>query len=163
MKNFRFRLERVLEWRRTQLELEQARLQHQMKELLELDSARANIEAAGISAEIEVRGWHPLTGSDLTALAAFRRHVIGKEKQIDGRREEARRRLDVRKAAMIEARRRSELLERLKQRRLAEWQAAAARELEELAAQSYLARFTTRGRPSNTSAAGRELMRKELG
>ena len=89
MKNFRFPLERVLDWRRTELELEQARLQQQLRELMELESERANIEAAGISAEIEVRGWRPLAGSDLTALAAFRQHVIGKENQIEARREEA--------------------------------------------------------------------------
>ena len=145
MKNFRFRLEKVLEWRRTELEIEQARLQQQTQALLELDSERANIEAAGIRSEIEVRAWQPLTGSDLVALAAFRRHVIAKEQQIEIRRQEARRKLESQKLAMIEARRRSELLERLKQRRLCEWQAAADRELEELAAESYLARFVRRG------------------
>jgi flagellar protein FliJ len=145
MKNFRFRLERVLDWRRTELELEQARVQQQLRELMELDSERANIEAAGIRAEIEVRAWRPLAGSDLTALAAFRQHVIGKEKQIEARREEARRRLESRKTAMIEARRRSELLERLKQRRLAEWRAASDRELEQLAAESYVARLSRAG------------------
>jgi hypothetical protein len=144
MKNFRFRLEKVLEWRRTELEMQQARLQEQTRALLELDSERANIEAAGIRSEIEVRVWQPLTGGDLTALAAFRRHVIAKEEQIEARREEARRKLESQKLAMIEARRRSELLERLKQRRLREWQAAADRELEELAAESYLARITRR-------------------
>ena len=64
-----------------------------------LDSERADIEAAGIRSEFEVRAWRPLTGGDLTALAAFRRHVIGKEKQIEARREEARRKLESRKTA----------------------------------------------------------------
>ena len=144
MKDFRFPLERVLEWRRIELDLEQARFEQQMMEVTELDSERANIEAAGIRSEIEVRAWRPLTGNDLTALAAFRRHVIGKEKQIEARCEEARRKLEIRKSAMIEARRRCELLERLKRRRLGEWQTAADRELEELAAESYLARFARR-------------------
>jgi flagellar export protein FliJ len=144
MKDFRFPLERVLEWRRIELDLEQARFEQQMMEVTELDSERANIEAAGIRSEIEVRAWGPLTGNDLTALAAFRRHVIGKEKQIEARCEEARRKLEIRKSAMIEARRRCELLERLKRRRLGEWQTAADRELEELAAESYLARFARR-------------------
>ena len=145
MTHFRFRLERVLAWRRTELELERARFEQQRLEMMKLDSERANIEAAGIRSEIEVRAWRPLTGSDLTALAAFRRHVIGKEKQIEARREEARRKLESRKSAMIEARRRCELLERLKRRRLREWQAAADGELEQLAAESFLARFARRG------------------
>jgi len=141
MTAFRFRLERVLEWRRTQLELEESRLQAQMRALMELDSERARVEAAGIRAEIEVRAWRPLAGSDLEALAAFRQHVIGVEKQIEARREEARRRLETQQAALLEARCRCELLERMKQRRRTEWQAAADRELEELAAESYLARL----------------------
>jgi hypothetical protein len=45
---------------------------------------------------------------------------------------------------MIEARRRCELLERLKQRRLREWQAAADRELEERNGKSYLPQFVRR-------------------
>jgi len=145
MKNFQFRLERVLQWRRTELEMEQARLEQQLREVMELDSERAGIEAAGIRSELEVRAWRPLAGSDLAALAAFRRHIAAKQNQIEVRREEARRKLESRKAAMIEARRRSELLERLKQRRLSEWKAEADRELEELAAESYLARFVRRG------------------
>jgi hypothetical protein len=142
MTAFRFRLERVLEWRRTQLELEESKLQRQQRALMELDSERARIEAAGIRAEIEVRAWRPLAGSDLTTLAAFRQHVIGKEKQIGVRREEARRRLETQQAVLVEARRRCELLERMKQRRRTEWEAAADRELEDLAAESYLARLS---------------------
>ncbi len=145
MKSFRFHLERVLEWRHNKLELEQARFEQQKREVLQLDSERANMEAAGIRSEIEVRAWHPLAGSDLTALAAFRRHVAAREKEIDARRQDARRKLETRKTAMIEARRRCELLERLKQRRLREWQAAADRELEQLAAESHLARLARRG------------------
>jgi flagellar export protein FliJ len=145
MKGFCFRLQKVLEWRRTELDLEQARLEQEMLESMKLDSERADLEAAGIRSEFEVRAWRPLTGSDLAALAAFRRHVVGKEKQIEDLREEARRKLESRKTAVIEARRRCELLERMKQRRREEWQAAADRELEQAAAESYLARFARRG------------------
>ena len=43
-----------------------------------------------------------------------------------------------------EARRRFRLLERLKQRRLEDWRLAGDKELEELASESYLARWTGR-------------------
>ena len=42
---------------------------------------------------------------------------------------------------MLEARRRCRLLERLKERRLAEWTTARDRELDELASESYLAKW----------------------
>jgi hypothetical protein len=46
---------------------------------------------------------------------------------------------------MLEARRRFRLLERLKERRHEDWRLARDRELEELASESYLARWA--GRP----------------
>jgi hypothetical protein len=52
--------------------------------------------------------------------------------------------LAARQAVMLEARRRCRLLERLKERRWAEWQSAAGRELDELAADSYLAQWARR-------------------
>jgi hypothetical protein len=48
------------------------------------------------------------------------------------------------RSAMLEARRRFRLLERLKQRRLEDWRLAGDKELEELASESYLARWTGR-------------------
>jgi hypothetical protein len=45
---------------------------------------------------------------------------------------------------MLEARRRCRLLERLKEHRLTEWTAERDREVEEIAAESYLARWSRR-------------------
>lgn len=130
MKSFRFHLERVFnlktapvfrfKWRRAELELERARFQLETQERCcnwKAGAPIANMGAAWIRSEIEVGAWHPLEGRDLTALAAFRRHFAAREKEIDARRGEARRKLERRQTAMIEARRRSELLERLEQRR----------------------------------------------
>jgi flagellar export protein FliJ len=139
MTSFRFRLEKVLAWRRTQLELEEAKFQQRTREVQELERERARIEAAGIRAEVEVRGWSPLAGSDLAALANYRQYVAGQEKQMTLHREEAHQHAEAQQRAMIEARRRCQLLERLRERRLAEWRAEADKELEQLAAESYLA------------------------
>jgi hypothetical protein len=49
---------------------------------------------------------------------------------------------------MLEARRRLRLLERLKDRRMAEWRAARDKELEELASESYLAKWQRRRKSS---------------
>ncbi len=138
MTNFRFRLEKVLAWRRTQVDLEEAKFQQRTLELREVENEQARIEAAGNRAETEVRGWSPLTGYDLETLAHYRKYVTSQEKQIAQRREEARQRLEAQQQAVFEARRRCQLLERLRDRRRAEWQAQAGKELEELAAESYL-------------------------
>jgi hypothetical protein len=60
--------------------------------------------------------------------------------------------LAARQAALLEDRRRCRLLERLKERRWAEWQLARDRDLEDLASDSYLAQWTRR----QATAAGKE-------
>ena len=144
MNGFRFPLQKVLDWRRTQLELEESRFKQGLAAMASLDRERAGWEAAGIKAEIQVRDWNPLAGGDLAALGRFRVNVREREKEIDGRRAECRKLLDERQNSMLEARRRCRLLERLKERRWREWQAACDRELEQLAAESFLARSAPR-------------------
>jgi hypothetical protein len=144
MTPFRFRLEKVLAWRRMQLSCEEAKYQQRMAELRELECERARVEAAGIRTELEVRAWSPLAGCDLESLANFRQHVVSQEKRLARRREEAYQRVETQQKVMIEARRRCQLLERLHERRLAEWQAAADNELEQLAAEFHLAGLSRR-------------------
>jgi flagellar export protein FliJ len=144
MTTFRFRLEKVLQWRRKQMELEEAKYQQRMREAAELEAERSRMEAAGIGAETQVRAWSPVTGNDLAALANYRKYVAAQERQIAVRHAEARQRAEAQQKAMMEARRHCQLLERLKERRLAEWQAAADKELEEIAAESHLARLSRR-------------------
>jgi hypothetical protein len=141
MNSFRFPLQKVLDWRHTQLELEEARFKQQLAALATLDRERAGWEAAGIKAEIQVRSWKPLAGADLTALGDFRLNVKQREKEIDARRLQCRKSLEAQQSAMLEARRRCRLLERLKDRRLAEWQSARDHELEQLASESFLAKW----------------------
>jgi len=140
MNAFHFPLQRVLDWRRTQLELEEARFKQQLAAMAALDRERAGWEAAAIKAEIQVRDWNPLAGGDLAALGSFRVNVRDREKEIDVRRAACRKSLDEQQIAMLEARRRCRLLERLRERRLREWQSAGDRELEQMAAESFLAR-----------------------
>ena len=141
MTNFRFPLKRVLDWRRAQLELEEARYKQQAAALAALDRARAEIEASGIRAEIQVRQWDNLAGRDLSALGAFRLRVKAREAEIARRRLDCARKLEEQQRIMLEARRRCRLLERLEERKAAEWRAARDRELEETASESYLAKW----------------------
>jgi hypothetical protein len=138
MTAFQFRLEKVLAWRRTQLEVEDAKLRRQIAALAELDRARAELEATAIRSEVQVRDWNPLAGQDLAALSNFHLHIRNREKDLAERRRDAVQQLDAQQQALLVARRRCRLLERLEQRRLTEWQAAADREVEQLAAESYL-------------------------
>ena len=144
MISFRFPLQKVLDWRRTELEIEEIKFKRQTAALADLDRARAELEAAGVKAEVQVRDWSPLSGRDLAALGSFRLFIKMKEKDIALRRVECQEKLDAQQRAMLEARRRCRLLERLKERRLSEWNLAQNRELEQLAAESHLAQWSRR-------------------
>jgi len=141
MKSFQFPLEKALELRRKQLETEEALYKLEMAAVGAIDRQRAEIEAAGIRAEILVREWSPIAASDLCALGAYRLKVKADEANLARKRFEAERKLAERKKVMLEARRRSKLLERLRERRLEEWTAAHDKELEDVAADSFLARW----------------------
>ena len=141
MKSFRFSLERALEWRRAELEQAEARFKQQTAELAAIERQRAESEAADLRAETEVRAWRPVSGEDLAALAAFRTGMRRQWELLQARRLECERTLAERQKEMMEARRRVRLLERLKERRLAEWRADFDRELEQQAAESYLAQW----------------------
>src|SRR5260370_30374543 len=82
MKSFRFPLEKALEWRRVQLELEEARYKQQVADLAGLDRRRAEIEASGIHAEVQVREWNPVAAGDLTALGNFRLLVKSQDNEL---------------------------------------------------------------------------------
>jgi hypothetical protein len=141
LNRFVFSLQKILDWRRTQLELEEAKFRQAMEAVAAVDRARAEVEAGAVKAELEVRGWDKVAGRDLHALGDYRLHVHSQERALEARRDECARRAAAQKAAMLEARRRCRLLERLRERRLAEWKAAQTRELDSLASESYLAQW----------------------
>jgi hypothetical protein len=104
------------------------------------------LEAFAVQTECEVRQWRAVDGRDLEALEEHRAHVRSETARLVAHRAECARAAAAQEAAMLEARRRLKLLERLKERRLAEWKAASDRELEEIASESHLARWGDAGR-----------------
>jgi flagellar export protein FliJ len=144
MTRFHFRLQKVLEWREKQLELEEARFKQQVAALAVLDQACAELQSAGLQAERQVRSLSMVPASELSALSGFRRYVQIHGRDLAAQRAAAQIKLNAQQNAMLEARRRCRLLERLKDRRLSEWQAGVDRELDQVASESFLARWVRR-------------------
>jgi hypothetical protein len=144
MNAFRFRLERVLKVRRTQMELEKAHLEQRLGDLRSVERARAELQAAGHRAEVQVRAWNPVYGMDLLSLDFYRGAVRSQDQMLAARAAEAARSVAEQQNKLMEAQRRCRLLERLRDRRLAEWEAARDRELEEFASEAFLARWNRR-------------------
>src|ERR1039458_7519716 len=97
MRAFEFSLRQALQWRRTQLELEENKLRQ-------------------------------VAGTPEVQALALRRMAC--EQQVAAQRQK-----------VLEAQRQCRLLEKLEQRRHAEWRREADREMESLAAESFLARW----------------------
>jgi len=142
MKSFKFPLEKALELRRTQLEMEEAKHKREIAAVAAIDRRRAEIEASGLRAEVEVRKWNPISAGDLAALSNYRTKVKEEEAALTRHRIDAAQKAAAQQKVMLEARRRCRLLERLKERRLEEWTFERDKELDEIAAESYLARWS---------------------
>ncbi len=141
MRRFQFRLESVLHWRLLQLELEEAKLQRLFEERHGLDRTLEALAAGKTIAERAVLGADGAPGQALAALDEHRGWLARERQRIAARRTDCEARIAAQRQRTIEAERGVRLLERMKHRRLSEWQAEAAREEEALASESYLARF----------------------
>ena len=129
-----------------ELELADGRFRRQLEVLAGLDRERALLAEQRSSVESEVRADPHLTGSDLAAVAAFRRYVDRRREQLAKRRTQEARKLAEVEAALLETRRRCRLLEHLEQRRREEWTLASNAEIERTASENYLAQWTQRRR-----------------
>jgi hypothetical protein len=148
MSRFHFPLQKALELRRKQLEIEEAHYKQQLAAVADLDRRRHETRASGAGAEADVRRRNAVTGWDLDSLGRFRVRIRNEEARIAGDREAAAQKAAEQQESMLEARRRCRLLERLRERRLKDWEAARDREVEELANDSFLAQWNRRTDPT---------------
>jgi flagellar export protein FliJ len=141
MKAFRFPFDRVRRWRAQQLEMEEAKLQKLFSERNSIRAARAVLAEERMAEERAVRAPGAATASDLAALDAFVRYVVAEQRRLNGAESDCENRIAAQQREVAEARRRVELLNRLKEKRQAEWQHEFDREQETLAGELFLAKW----------------------
>ncbi len=141
MRAFEFPLRQALQWRRTQLELEENKLARLAATLEEMALAAVRLDLVKSRAEGAVRQSAVVQAGDLWALAAYRQRLIAELRALEQRRVAAEQQVTAQRQKVLEAQRQCRLLEKLEQRRHAEWQKAADSELESMAAESFLARW----------------------
>ena len=137
MPAFEFSLRRALEWRTMQLELERDKLRQGTAGLAEMALAAVRLGLVKSRAE----GAVCQSAGDLWALAAYRQRLIAELQALALRRAAAERQVAAQRQKVLEAQRQCRLLEKLEQRRHAEWRRAQDRETESVAAESFLARW----------------------
>jgi flagellar biosynthesis chaperone FliJ len=142
MQRFQFRLDRVLQWYRKKCRMEESRLAVCLGLVLAVERNIAQLEAERAAIERELLQRSAIPAADFLNLGRYRLRA-GKE-AIEFA-EERRQRLSSaaeQRARVQRVQQRVKLLEKLRERRLAEHTAAAGKELENAAADAYLARWS---------------------
>jgi hypothetical protein len=149
MQRFRFALQNVLQFRQTQLDLERARVEQLYSALrsLEAEQAAIDIEKEGEARAIKHLGVvEPL---ELLALDAFARAAENRRDALEARKRGVEETITHQKQRVVDAQRNKELLEMLQRKRKQEWTVAADREVEEIASEAFLARWSREAEAGN--------------
>jgi flagellar export protein FliJ len=154
MKRFHFPLDRVLDWREKQLEIEESRLERLAGELRILDARRDALDAQQRESDLSVTRSNLFSASDLQSIDSFRRYATRERTIIASQHARIEQQIEEQRARLLEARRNFELLRRVREKRFGEWKRDFDREIEQQAAEFYLGRIETAktsGRDSPTS------------
>lgn len=154
MKAFEFTLQRMLEFRRQQAESERSSLQRLFAQLKAFEDEQTALGSEIEEARTGVAGLTCVEGQHLAALASFQCHVGRKSKEIDRLKAELAPHIERQRLAVVDSDRNVKLLERLREQKHREWTAGRDKEIDELAADSYLARFGALRRSSARHATG---------
>ena len=141
MKRFDFPLDRVRRWRLEQAELEELKLQQLHAELATLGVAKRQIAAEMVQTERELLAQPSMDALELENLGSFRFYVRARIRDFENREQQCQARIDAQLRKVVEARRQSELLERLHQKARGVWRKACDKEQEDLATELFLARW----------------------
>lgn len=141
MKKFRFPLQKLLNYRHSQLAGEQARLERLLAEQADLEQRRAALEREERMASESLRRLPVLTADQLSAAAAFRRYAASEAARLGAEICAAAGRVAAQREAVLSARREVEVLEKLRERRLHDWRREVDQETERQTAELVVARW----------------------
>ena len=153
MAAFQFRLDRVLEWYRTQLQLEEGRLATCLAALNLVEERIARLQAERLSVERGLITGHSILASDLSSLGSYRLRARKEAAALEQDRILRERTLAGQRAAVQAAQRRVRLVEKLRDRRMSEYLYAEDRALENLAAEAYLSKWNSKAGKAGQSLA----------
>lgn len=148
MKSFEFRLERVLRWRGAQLTSEEAKLRRLIEDQALIEQQVHQLRAEKFKIEGSAASLGSLHGNDLATLHGYRLHAASEEMRLREALSRKEREIAVQQRSYREAKQRLRLLEELRKRRLDTWRREWDKEIEEIAADSFMAR-RARDRASN--------------
>jgi hypothetical protein len=140
MKRFTFTLETVRRWRLEQAGIEELKLRQILAEKAKLAATKVQIQSDVPQTVQQVLGQPSMQSLELENLDSFRLYVGGRIRDLENQERQCEARMVAQRTKVLEARRQFELLDRLREKALAEWRAAGDKEQEELAAELFLAK-----------------------
>jgi len=141
MPAFRFRLAKALDWYREQCKIEEGRLANCVAALSAATECVARLEAERLAVDRETIAQASIAGCELAALGLYRLGAAEAAARLEEERRQRSSAVDRQRVVVQAARRRLKLLEKLRERRLAEHVQAEEREMENSAAESFLAKW----------------------
>jgi len=143
MKKFTFRLERLLQWRALEKEQQEGRLRALLADLKQLDAARRALEQRAQLAEDSVLGPGVLN-EERQALDGYRRAVKAERQRLLQQRTELESRVAKQREVLVEAERRVDALNRMRDDKKAAWRFELDKEQENLVSELVIARWGRR-------------------
>ena len=140
MRRFEFRLGSVLGWRAVELELEEGRLEQLFTQLRRRDAETLALEVRSRESA-QLIAAKTLDGQQLAALSYHRHYLEREAARMAAQRADCAKRIAAQQQRVAEAERKVRLLERLRERRLAEWTLEFNREMEALASETFLSKW----------------------
>ena len=141
MKKFAFTLDRVLDWRRLQAHIEEVRLEQLNQQRKGLEDQEMQISAECTRIQNQVLTAPNVTGGELEAWDAFRQFSGAESKRLEQLMATAQKQVDQQAQVVASKRRDVELLEKLKDRRREAWSQEQDKEIQQLAEETFLARW----------------------
>lgn len=133
-----------MDWRRTQVQLEEGKLDRLYAELRNIESRlKETLEEREQSGRLLIAGGSA-TGAELAALDRYRKAAAAECKRLAESAAASRRLIDAQLKVVIDKRRDVKLLEQLHARKLQAWNTDLAREIDREAGELHLVKFASR-------------------
>jgi flagellar export protein FliJ len=148
VKKFHFPLERVLAFRRLQRDLERAALERALGEVRRIEELAEEVrrEAESTARDVVTRSaQEPLDGTQLSGLDGYQHYLKRVARDVEIHRQRAEAAAGQQRSKLVEAERRMKVLEHLQERAREQWTQALNKEVEDFAAEAFLARRVREG------------------
>jgi flagellar FliJ protein len=143
MKKFDFPLDRVMDFRRIQVRLEEAKLEVLYTGLRAIDAREVSLIQQKAKSEKALKSADSVTGQDLQLFDSYGRAMREELKRMDKTRVECRKRIAAQLAVVVVKRREVKLLEHLKEQKLDKWEEEMSKEIDSQAEEAYLAKWNS--------------------